>query len=473
MSTWGVFFLRWQNQLALLVLAAFAALAIGAPWFAPPEPGAEPSPYRHVGRVGQRLPVPPNDVSPLGTLPGGLDVYYTLVWGTRTAFRLSLIIVLVSATFGTLLGALSGYAGGAIQGALMRLTDAFVAFPLVAGVVMFTFLLTPYGFFAAPTATQARLSGLGLDSIVLALACFTWMPYARLADTGISQIKHYAFIQASQALGAHPLRLVFRHLLPNALAPQLVYATRDIGAMVVLAASFTFIGLGHTSEWGTLLVLGRDWIISAGGNPLAYWWTYLPLTAALVLYGIAWNLLGDGLQEHFSPRSRLRPRVTILDIGARLVRSRWAPLLAGLLAGVLAGLALGWQAQPVPPADLPASALRADLRADYLRATIESFTLSADVARAYGRFRSLEAQAEIDLETVRRAPRGVNMVSIQRFRSLVEMLLRGEVQPEAPASRDRIAPAAYLCPAAILAGLIGFLASRWHARRRRRRTPSS
>jgi len=472
MSTRSIFFLRWQNQLALFILAAFAALAIGAPWIAPSPPGAEPSPYRQIGRVALRIPVPPNAVSPLGTLPGGLDVFYTLVWGTRSAFRLSLTIVLFSATFGTLLGAASGYAGGTIQSVLMRLTDAFVAFPLIAGVVMFTFLLTPYGFFAAPSSMQARLSQLGLDPVILALALFTWMPYARLADGGVSQVKQHAYVHASRALGAHPMRLVFVHLLPNALASQFVYAARDVGAMVVLAASFTFIGLGRTSEWGTLLVAGRDWIISAGGNPFIYWWTYMPLTAALLLYGIAWNLLGDGLQEHFSPRGLLRPRFNVFDFGHQLAHSRSSPLLGGLLAGVLAGLALGWQVQTPPPTDLPASALRADVREDYLRATIESFSLSADVSTAYARFRSLGDQAQLDLEAVRVAPRGVNTVYIQRFRSLAEMLLLGEIQPSRTPPGQKLGPAAIACTATLLVIIGALFAADRSSRRRQRKPPA-
>jgi peptide/nickel transport system permease protein len=454
MRTWGVFFLRWQNQIALVILIGFVILALGAPWIAPPEPGAEPSPYRQVGRVAQRVPTPPDSISPLGTLRGGLDVFYTLVWGTRTAFRLSLTVVLISATLGTLLGALSGYAGGLLQNALMRITDAFVAFPLIAAVVMFTYLVTPFGIFATPTHTQALLARWGLDPVLLALALFSWMPYARLADSAVSQVKELGFIHASRSLGATPARLILRHLLPNALASQLVYAARDIGTVVVLAASFTFIGLGDVSEWGTLLVLGRDWIISAGGDPLAYWWTYLPLTAAIVFYSIAWNLLGDGLQEHLTPRGHLRPRWTILDAARWCLRSRWFPVAAGLTAGVLAGLAAGWIVSPIPPRDLPVRALRSDLRADYLRATIDSFALNADVRLTYARFRSLGDQAQIDLDAVRRVPAGVHMVTIQRYRSMVEMLLQGEIQSQAsPGSRPARPVSAFVCPTVPLLAL--------------------
>jgi peptide/nickel transport system permease protein len=448
MKSWAPFFLRWENQLAFLVLLAFLVMAIGAPWIAPPDEGAEPGPFRQIGRVGQRVPMPPNSQSPLGTLTGGIDVFYTLVWGSRTALRMSLIIVLVSASLGTLIGTVSGYAGGTLQIILMRLTDAFVAFPPIAAVVMFSYLLTPYGFFAVPTEVQARMSAWGLDPILLALALFTWMPYARLADTGVSHVKQLTFIHASRSLGAPPWRLILHHMLPNSLAPQIIYAARDIGAVVVLAATFTFIGLGESSEWGMLLVLGRDWIISAGGDPLAYWWTYLPISGALILYSIAWNLLGDGLQEHFSPRGHIRPRRTILDATAWVARRRATPVLLGLLAGILLGLWIGWRVDPVPPSGLPASALRPDLRADYLRATIDSFTANVDVERAYARFRSIGDQAQLDLEAVRRLPRGVNMVSILHFRTMVESLLQGQVQEQvSPTPRSTTSGRAIACAA--------------------------
>lgn len=104
-------------------------------------------------------------------------------------------------------------------------------------------------------------------------------------------------------MGAGWFRLIFKHLVPNSLAPILVLTARDVGGMVLLQATFSFIGMGGSSMWGMLLALGRDWIISPGGI-LTNWWAFLPATIALVLFGIAWNLLGDGLNDALNPRNR-------------------------------------------------------------------------------------------------------------------------------------------------------------------------
>jgi peptide/nickel transport system permease protein len=103
-------------------------------------------------------------------------------------------------------------------------------------------------------------------------------------------------------VGARNRRVILRHLLPNALSPAVVMAARDVGAVVILASAFTFIGMGQSTEWGTMLVQGRDYVIGLGGNPLSYWWVFLPVTLALILFGVGWNLLGDGLNDFLNPQ---------------------------------------------------------------------------------------------------------------------------------------------------------------------------
>ncbi len=144
----------------------------------------------------------------------------------------------------------------------------------------------------------------GLDAVMIAFILFSWMPHARIMNTMVMRIKQTEYVQAAQALGAGHATIIFRHLIPNAIAPVLVLAARDVGGMVLLQATFTFIGLGGNSLWGTLLVRGRDWVIGPGGNILTFWWVFLPATLALVLFGIGWNLIGDGLNEVLNPRTR-------------------------------------------------------------------------------------------------------------------------------------------------------------------------
>jgi peptide/nickel transport system permease protein len=106
---------------------------------------------------------------------------------------------------------------------------------------------------------------------------------------------------AARSLGAGHLRLIFRHLIPNSISPAIVLAARDVGYLVLLQAGFTFIGLSHGSEWGVLLSLGRCHVIGPGGNPFTWWWIYFPPTLAMVLFGVGWNLLGDGLNDWVNP----------------------------------------------------------------------------------------------------------------------------------------------------------------------------
>ncbi len=126
--------------------------------------------------------------------------------------------------------------------------------------------------------------------------------YARLININILQLKQSDFALAARSVGANSLRIQFRHLLPNALSPAIVLLARDIGGLVLLEAAFTFIGLGGATEWGTLLVIGRDWVLGLGGNPLIYWWTYVPACLALIAFGVGWNLVGDGLTDLLNPR---------------------------------------------------------------------------------------------------------------------------------------------------------------------------
>jgi peptide/nickel transport system permease protein len=130
------------------------------------------------------------------------------------------------------------------------------------------------------------------------------MPYARLVNTLVIELKQTEFILAARSIGVRPARIVFRHLLPNAITPAVVLAARDVGSFVILQATLTFIGLGGNSIWGYILVVGRDWVIGPGGNVMAYWWVFIPATLTVILFGIAWNLFGDGLGELLDPYTR-------------------------------------------------------------------------------------------------------------------------------------------------------------------------
>jgi peptide/nickel transport system permease protein len=290
-------------MVALTIVGFFVLVAVAAPWLSLPDDPYNPTPFRVVGKAYDQIPRPPSDNAPLGTVPGQLDIYHTLVWGARSALRFGLIVALTTAVLGVLIGAISGFLGGPINGVTMRVTDAFLTFPLVAGVWLFRQILLPANQEAPLTWFQRTLLNLKVDPVMLAFILFSWMAYARIINANMVQLKQSEYVTSARSVGAGNMRIVLRHLLPNALAPAIVLVARDIGAVVVLEAAFTFIGIGGSTEWSVLLASGRGYVIGAGGNPLVYWWVFLPATITLILFGVGWNMLGDGLNDVLNPRS--------------------------------------------------------------------------------------------------------------------------------------------------------------------------
>jgi peptide/nickel transport system permease protein len=127
------------------------------------------------------------------------------------------------------------------------------------------------------------------------------MPYSRMINAIVITLKNTEFIQAARALGANPFRVIFRHLIPNSISPAIVLAARDIGNVVLFQATLTFIRIGGNSPWGELLSMGRNWVIGPNGNLFKYWWVFVPATLAVLLFGIAWNIIGDGLSDAMNP----------------------------------------------------------------------------------------------------------------------------------------------------------------------------
>jgi peptide/nickel transport system permease protein len=323
MRTFIRFFSRPQNLVALVLVGFFIFVALFAERLAPEKDQIVEIKLRAPGDYSWVVPRPPSAQAPLGTiaLSGGHEhhnVYTLLVWGTRSALVFGLTVATFTAIFGLLIGSISAYLGGFFNDLVMRITDAFLAFPLVVGVVLLQQLsqtITELEFAQALQWTSTieqigRPSPLmvwlaKLDPIMVALILFSWMPYARLTNSLVMQVKQMDFVTAARALGAGTGRVVLRHLLPNTISPGIVLYSRDIGGMILIQATLTFIGLGSSSVWGQMLADGRRWIIGQGGNFLLYWWVFLPATLAIIFFGIAWSLLGDGLNEALNPRSKM------------------------------------------------------------------------------------------------------------------------------------------------------------------------
>jgi peptide/nickel transport system permease protein len=283
-----------------LVVLGYAIIALAAPLIAPPGAG---DPYRLPTDTSaiSVVPNPPVSGHPLGTLAGNYDIFYGIIWGSRIAFQVGLSITLGRALIGTFIGLLAGYYRGFLDGLLMRITDAFTAFPIVAAALVMILVLSDQ--------LGGRTSG-PQNSLSLALVLFGWMRYARLVRGNVMTERAKEYIAAAVAVGARQRRVLIRHILPNVSTKGLlVLLTSDIGAMVVIMAMFRFLGLllsgreQPLADWGQMLAISRSWMIPVAGNPFQYWFVYAPTALTLILFSVGWNLIGDGLTEAFDPRA--------------------------------------------------------------------------------------------------------------------------------------------------------------------------
>jgi peptide/nickel transport system permease protein len=209
------------------------------------------------------------------------DVFSRVVWGSRVSLAVGLISVVFSSVMGTLFGLVSGYAGGWVDNVIMRLMDVLLAFPSLLLAIAIVTVLGP-----------------GLPNALLAIAIVSIPVYARLSRASVLSVKEYEYVMANRSLGAHPLRILFRHIFPNAITPLIVQATLDIGGAVLTAAALSFIGLGQQPpwpEWGAMLSEARNALFT---SPHIVFYPGL----AIMFTVLGFNLLGDGLRDVLDPR---------------------------------------------------------------------------------------------------------------------------------------------------------------------------
>lgn len=284
----------FRNPMSLLgvtILLAFVLVAILAPVLAPPQE-FQMSPYDTPRAGFLATPQPPSPEAIFGTTEGQYDIYYAVVWGTRTAFKIGLGVVVISMIIGTLIGAVAAYYGGLMDEVLMRIVDVFMAVPFLIAAMVLTALL-----------------GKGIGPITIALTTFGWMGYARVIRSEILRIREMDYIHSARSYGASDFRLIFLHILPNAFFPVLVLATMATGSMVLSAAALSFLGVGTEegyADWGQLIAYSRNWIVGQPGNPFQYWYTLAFPGAAIFLFVLSWNLVGDTLRDILDPRHHSR-----------------------------------------------------------------------------------------------------------------------------------------------------------------------
>lgn len=281
-------FTRPLSIAGFVLLFTFIVIAVIAPWIAPPQYPHQP--YR-IPRDGYWAePKPPSPEHIMGTAEGQYDIFYGVVWGTRTAFRVGLVVTLTACVIGVLIGSIAAYYGGLVDELLMRVVDIFYTLPfLVAAMVL------------------AVVLGRSLENSMIALICFTWMGYARVIRSEILRIKEIDYTHAARALGASNFRILRRHIIPNALYPVFVMVSMNIGSMVIAVSTLSFLGLGAElgyADWGQMISLARNWMLGSAGNAAAYWFTVVCPGVPIVLFVLAWNLVGDALRDVLDPRMR-------------------------------------------------------------------------------------------------------------------------------------------------------------------------
>ncbi len=258
--------------IASLVVALFVAGALGAPWLAPFNPNAP-----HFDAIRR----PPSDVYWLGTDEVGRDVLSRLIWGARASLLAGVIPVTIALTLSIPLGLLSGYAGGWVDGAIMRVNDAMLAIPfLIVAIALAAFL--------GPSLTNAMIA-IGIAALPI---------FLRLSRGTVLVIKTEDFIEAARALGCSRRRIAVCHILPNMLPPLLVQSSITVAAAIIAEASLSFLGLGQqppAPSWGSMLNAAQRYLSQA---------PWMALYPGLMIFFVvmALNVLGDGLRDALDPK---------------------------------------------------------------------------------------------------------------------------------------------------------------------------
>ena len=261
----------------------FIVLLLGMAIFAPllTEPNT-PDPYQ-MPRDWGALAVPPGSPGhPLGTTNVGGDVLYGIIWGARTSLRLSVIVVSVTVLIGVTVGSIAGFRGGKVDEILMRIVDVFLSIPELIFALAIAAVLGP-----------------SFRNIILALVVVLWVKYARIMRAQIIRVKQNEYIDAARVIGDSRLRIYLKDILPNSITPVMVQATLDMGNVVLIGATLSFIGLSEAgiAEWGVLVSEGQAGI-SAGR-----WWASTFPGLMVFLWALAFNLVGDGLRDVLDPRT--------------------------------------------------------------------------------------------------------------------------------------------------------------------------
>jgi len=262
------------------IIAVFVLIALLAPLLSPGDP------YEQSLRLRFRPPVWEERGSwahPLGTDRLGRDMLTRIIWGSRVSLAVGALAVLLAGAVGATIGLVAGYYGGRVDAALMRVTDATLSFPVILLALILAVTVGP-----------------SFTNVVIAIAVILWARYARVIRGQVLTLMTLDFIAQARIAGAGAWRIITRHLLPNTLNTLVVLVTLQVGYVIIVEASLSFLGAGippPTPAWGSMIAEGRDVVTSA------WWVSFLP-GLAILLVVLAFNLLGDWLRDTLDPKLR-------------------------------------------------------------------------------------------------------------------------------------------------------------------------
>jgi peptide/nickel transport system permease protein len=263
---------RLGMLLGVVILGAWLVLAVFAPWLAPYDPIFQDTDLRLMG---------PHLAHPFGTDHVGRDILSRVIWGARVDLQICVLGVIFPFFIGTSIGALSGYIGGRFDNLCMRVIDIVLAFPFLVLMLAIIAILGP-----------------GLTSFYIAMALVGWVSYARLIRSQILVLKESDFALAARSLGFGHWRILFRHLLPDALFGSVVFSMSDAVLVLLSGAAVSYLGLGvqpPLAEWGTMVAEGQAFLTTA-------WWICTFPGLAIVTLAMGFSLLADGVAETMGAR---------------------------------------------------------------------------------------------------------------------------------------------------------------------------
>ncbi|HET8656873.1 MAG TPA: oligopeptide ABC transporter permease [Longimicrobiaceae bacterium] len=280
-SQWAIAAKQFRrNRLAmagLVIMLLLYVITLVTPLISPYDPIAQ-------GDIILARYLPPSAAHLMGTDKFGRDIFSRVLYGARISLTIGFVAMAIGVSIGTILGALAGYFGRWTDAVLMRFTDMMLSFPRLVLLIVVIALFEP-----------------SIWLVVLVLGFTGWMAIARIVRGEVLALREREFVQAARVLGMSDLRIIFRHIIPNTLAPVIVYTTLGIGDTILTEAALSFLGLGvqpPTPSWGNMISDGRDALITA-------WWIATFPGLAIVLTVVAFNLLGDGLRDAMDPKLRM------------------------------------------------------------------------------------------------------------------------------------------------------------------------